>query len=1104
MSYLNEGSILKKRQRTPEKNYGHGYDMEAIEAHVEISKQAKRCPPQPYLTIDQVQQKIQAKIEGLSPRASDQQRRIHALFGRAQELNSKTFKKLVERLGFTLTDAQSDGLFKKLDVDDNGGISLTEFLRGILPKDTTANSWHDKRRDQEAMERTKRREAADANSFRLAMAGSNRSPKEIADLVANRIIALTAKPTDQMRKIRRIFAAYGQGTGKSKELGPKELQNQLMKIEIVLSNKEAERFFKFLDDDNSGSVSMTEFFAKCNPSGWSEQPWYIQARDDQHKALHDKKQAFRNSAEEYQKNFRTPSQPELTPAQIKQKISDKVKQLSRTSSDQVRKVTRIFKQGLHKSDNPDLSEPEFREHVAMLGISMTPEQSKALFKEFDKDNSGDISLVEFLSGVLGNDSHEDSWHARSLEQQKKAARAKKEIVKQGPKFYQSGPIEHLTVKGCIQLIRDKIVSYSSRQSDQTRQILRLFGFGGECTKSEFHEKLQRLGITLHQHQLDEIFKEFDINQNGLLSIQEFLMSIFPEEIGKSSFLNKRQELEITQKSMSKARKQKLSRGQFRQNAHQGVDRPVKSLKTMIHDRIVQRSKKPSDQLRKVRNIFATSGDNEKLTFGQKGEMSMSVLKEQLAVLGVIMTETEAQALFDSIDTDKSGGISMLEFLRAILPEEFSEKPWWEKARDKEQKMLYERRRKEEQKRKDISSYIGAPTFSNNAPMSNIIDQIRMRVDCRTSRSSDTVRQLMRRFQKAAVIDPEKKKGQIQMTREDFKDQMKILGVHLTDEQSNEIFSKFDEDHSESVDLVEFISNIHQDYTGESYFEKRPNSSPKKRLNKRMLGATDLTRRDSLQGSGVNPVYPAPQSPFKEKEERRQARIKAKVMENNRRKQQMEQFRPGSFPCFQGPENDEEVVESMTTKDYYTDKQQSTEKKMCQAKRLRLEGLLKQSLGEQTKTRDKANVKSLVRKNLRKVETGREMAKVGAKRSEKPVRIVRGSPRSWTGNLRSNASVYIDASSKPQYYDVAFKVGDGYAERAKVPQPPKSVRPTPRSSPRKTPRTKTSGKQDALQSPRYVTRGGGAPSPRLAVVQPNYKLSTLPTIQPTGMWTQAPG
>ena len=128
----------------------------------------------------------------------------------------------------------------------------------------------------------------------------------------------------------------------------------------------------------------------------------------------------------------------------------------------------------------------------------------------------------------------------------------------------------------------------------------------------------------------------------------------------------------------------------------------------------------------------------------------------------------------------------------------------------------------------------------------MIDQIRTRVDCRTSRSSDTVRQLMRRFQTAPMIDDMQRDSKINMGRKEFGNHLKVLGVNLTRNQVDKIFTKFDDDQSGDIDLIEFISNIHQDYTGESYFEKRPKSRGSKP--KRMLGATGLRRETCIKGS----------------------------------------------------------------------------------------------------------------------------------------------------------------------------------------------------------------------------------------------------------------
>ena len=358
----------------------------------------------------------------------------------------------------------------------------------------------------------------------------------------------------------------------------------------------------------------------------------------------------------------------------------------------------------------------------MLGVTLTDSQAKNLFKKFDTDNSGDISLHEFLAGAMGEDVVGETWHEKSIKEQKKISAAKKKIVLQGQKILSVRPYCTFSVDQVIDLVQQKIQAFSSKQSDQLRQMIRIFSGSGEVNRSEFHRKLNKLGITCTKEQLDGIFKRFDSNGNGKIEIKEFIRGVFPEEHSATSMINLRQEKEQKERQRNKSMKMSLDRRQWRQKASKAV-RPLRVLKVLIHDRIVQRSKKPSDQLRKVRNIFAMNGDGN-VKGGQRSGMTAVDLKEQIAKLGIILNDQEAKALFKDIDKDDSGDVSMQEFLLSILPEEFTQKPWWEKAREKREKCLHKEESARRRSEKNIASFIGAPTFSDDAPLDKMIDQIR--------------------------------------------------------------------------------------------------------------------------------------------------------------------------------------------------------------------------------------------------------------------------------------------------------------------------------------------------------------------------------------------
>tara|TARA_B100000780_G_C20943255_1_gene376195 strand:+ start:158 stop:661 length:504 start_codon:yes stop_codon:yes gene_type:complete len=165
-------------------------------------------------------------------------------------------------------------------------------------------------------------------------------------------------------------------------------------------------------------------------------------------------------------------------------------------------------------------------------------------------------------------------------------------------------------------------------------------------------------------------------------------------------------------------------------------------------------------------------------------------------------------LFNYIDTDKSGDLSMQELLSGCLPAHFTNKPWWEKSRER-QNMLDKMSRMNEKAllREEIYTH---PELN----LKDLIQVIRVKVESHASKASDTVRQMLVRFKKSNEL-------KVEVDELSFYNQVKHLGVIMTPSQSKAVFKKLDLDSSGSIDIIEFLSGMGNDYSGTTYFEMRP-------------------------------------------------------------------------------------------------------------------------------------------------------------------------------------------------------------------------------------------------------------------------------------------
>ena len=238
----------------------------------------------------------------------------------------------------------------------------------------------------------------------------------------------------------------------------------------------------------------------------------------------------------------------------------------------------------------------------------TDQQATDLFNEFDTDNNGTVSLSEFLSGLLPTDYSRESWHTASQRKQSIIDIKKKEKdASKGKEAFNNGTQPLLTTSDIIHLIRSKMEMFSSKPSDQFRQITRIFGSSGDCSLPVFHSHVHKLRVYLTDDQAMKLFKHFDVDNSGTVSIVEFITGVQQHENPNVSMFSKRQ-----QESEHKIQnKKEINRNFYRSKPKISYTRSVEEIKNIILKKIEQKCSKPTDQIRQIRRLFAQTKPNTK-------------------------------------------------------------------------------------------------------------------------------------------------------------------------------------------------------------------------------------------------------------------------------------------------------------------------------------------------------------------------------------------------------------------------------------------------------------------------------------------------------------
>jgi Ca2+-binding EF-hand superfamily protein len=205
-----------------------------------------------------------------------------------------------------------------------------------------------------------------------------------------------------------------------------------------------------------------------------------------------------------------------------------------------------------------------------------------------------------------------------------------------------------------------------------------------------------------------------------------------------------------------------------------------------------RTSKESDRIRQAFKLFTSQSSITPDLFEKRIE----------SLMGVPVPKELTMQLFNKYDIDKSGDIDISEFVVGLMPKDYTTVSWNVQRENEEQLEL-----------KKVSLYNNPDMFKSvwKGSLKELETRLQDTITQHTSKSSDQIRQAFSLFTAARGIKPEVFKRSIE----------KLIHAKISENQSMELFQKYDTDGSGDIDLQEFVSGLMpSDYRGTSLFVKR--------------------------------------------------------------------------------------------------------------------------------------------------------------------------------------------------------------------------------------------------------------------------------------------
>ena len=523
-------------------------------------------------------------------------------------ISQSNFKKALEKVGVTLSKSDCSRLVMRFDDEESGNLSIDKFFEFVKCGGMRKNAGEDEddvlddddddeddSSEEEGDEKGKKKKSTKKKSKKES------SGVKISSLM-KKLKAKLQKAEEKGVSGKRSFEFFdkdGNGYVDEKEfmLGVKKL------MKVVLTKKETTALMDKFGGKKNGRIKYDEFLKGLK---LSDEESESESESESEDSASDSEEETTKSARK--KGKKSSKRSKSSDGDVAKMVRKEIVRLSR--QDKKPKLKSVFKT-FDKNGNGKLSLREFKRALTKMEFKFSTSQVEKLTERLDEDGDGEISWKEFerfskvdVSSDSDNDNENESDDSSSSENEMSKNDLKKVVVKQMKKLIKRGE-------------RPKVKKVFSRLDVE----------GGDfVSKRDFKRGLQDLGFEFDANVVKQMLKKFDKKKDGKIYYLQF---------------------------------EKMSRVEDEEEEATDID----DVALMVRKELKRIMRKSGDNAflskKTVKKEFKRADSNG------DGTLSAREFKKCVASLGFKFKTDEIDKLVDYLDSDGDGTLNFEEFCNLV-------------------------------------------------------------------------------------------------------------------------------------------------------------------------------------------------------------------------------------------------------------------------------------------------------------------------------------------------------------------------------------------------------------------------------------------------------